>query len=56
LEGSEKLQKNDNRLIPVKVKIDAEYENGRTTNISTEEMETLSNSYVLGNKYNEQAI
>lgn len=56
LEGSEKLQKSDNRLISLKNKIDAEYEDGRTTNISTEEMEAYSITYVFGDKLNEQAI
>lgn len=56
LEGGDKLQKNDNRLIPLKDKIDVEYEDGRTTNISTEEMEAYSITYVFSNKLNEQAI
>ena len=56
LEGSEKLQKSDNRLVSLKNKIDAEYEDGRTTNISTEEMEAYSITYVFGDKLNEQAI
>lgn len=56
LKGIDKLQKNDKRLIPVKNKIDAEYENGRTTNISSEEMELLSNMYVFDNKYKKEAI
>lgn len=56
LTDTEKLKKNDKRLIPLKYKIDEEYEGGRTTNISTEEMEKLSNIYVFDNKLNEKAI
>ncbi|HAQ40373.1 MAG TPA: 2-isopropylmalate synthase [Clostridiales bacterium] len=56
LKGSDKIQKNDERLIPIKNKIDSEYENGRTANMKTEEMKILSNRYVFGNKYNEKAI
>ncbi len=56
LKGGNKIQKNDSRLIPLKNKIDAEYENGRTTNITSEEMEALSNMYVFNNKYKKEAI
>ncbi|WMJ78221.1 MULTISPECIES: 2-isopropylmalate synthase [unclassified Sedimentibacter] len=56
LEGSEKMQKNDPRLIPLKNKIDEEYERGRTTNISAKEMIVMSNVYVFDNKYNEKII
>lgn len=56
LKGSSRIQKNDNRLIPVKDKIDAEYENGRTANITAEEMEMFSNMYVFGDKYKKEAI
>ncbi len=56
LKGGNKIQKNDSRLIPLKNKIDAEYENGRTTNITSEEMGALSNMYVFSNKYKKEAI
>ncbi len=56
LEESEKMQKNDPRLIPLKNKIDEEYERGRTTNISAKEMIAMSNIYVFDNKYNEKII
>ena len=56
LKGGNKIQKNDSRLIPLKNKIDAEYENGRTTNITSEEMGALSNMYVFNNKYKKEAI
>lgn len=58
LKGDEKIHKNDDRLIPVKNKIDEEYDNGRTTNISSEEMESLSNIYIFNNHFNnkERAI
>jgi isopropylmalate/homocitrate/citramalate synthase len=56
LKENEKLQKNDERLIPIKNKIDMEYANGRTTNISTEEMKMFSDMYVFNNKYNVKAI
>ncbi len=49
LKGEEKIHKNDERLLPIKNKIDEEYDNGRTTNISSEEMENLSNVYIFGN-------
>lgn len=51
LKDDEKLHKDDTRLIPVKLKIDEEYENGRTTNISNEEMEQLSNLYIFNKNY-----
>lgn len=56
LKGNSKIQKNDSRLIPVKNKIDAEYENGRTSNITSEEMVMLSNMYVFNKKYKKEAI
>ena len=56
LKGNNKIQKNDSRLIPVKNKIDAEYENGRISNITSEEMEMLSNMYVFNKKYKKEAI
>jgi isopropylmalate/homocitrate/citramalate synthase len=56
LKGNDKLQKNDSRLIPIKDKIDIEYKNGRTTNITTEEMKMFSRVYVFENKYKEEAI
>lgn len=56
LKGNDKIQKNDERLIPIKNKIDSEYEKGRTANITTEEMKILSNMYVFGDKYKEKAI
>ncbi len=56
LNESEKLQKSDNRLIPIKDKIDLEYENGRTSNITTEEMKIFSNIYIFDNQFKEKAI
>ena len=58
LKGDEKIHKNDERLIPIKNKIDEEYDNGRTTNISSEEMESLSNIYIFNNHFSnkERAI
>lgn len=50
LKGDQKIGKNDKRLIPLKTKIDSEYENGRAKNITTEEMVELSKTYVFGNK------
>lgn len=44
--GEYKLTKNDRRLIPIKEWIDNEYKNGRTTNISIEEMVELSTIYL----------
>lgn len=54
--GNEKIHKGDNRLIPVKNKIDSEYDSGRTTNISSEEMEKLAKLYIFNNYQNERAI
>lgn len=56
LKGDAKIYKNDERLLNIKNKIDEEYEGGRTTNITTEEMESLSNKYILSFINNEQAI
>ena len=50
--GKDKLTKNDIRLIPIKKWIDREYESGRTTNISIEEMVKISNIY-LNEEYKE---
>ena len=52
LKGEEKIHKNDERLLPIKNKIDEEYDNGRTTNISSEEMENLSNVCIFNNNNN----
>jgi len=59
LKGEEKIHKNDERLVPIKNKIDEEYDNGRTTNISNEEMESLSNVCIFNNNnysHEERAI
>lgn len=56
LKGDDKINKNDPRLIAVKNKIDEEYESGRTTNISSEEMERMSNEYIFNFIDNIQAI
>ncbi len=56
LKGDDKIQKSDARLSNIKNKIDEEYENGRTTNISTEEMESLSNEYIFSFINNDKAI
>ena len=55
LKGDDKINKNDDRLAPVKNKIDEEYENGRIANITTDEMEKYANTYIFGCK-NEQAM
>jgi isopropylmalate/homocitrate/citramalate synthase len=47
LKDNNKIHKNDERLLSIKNKIDEEYENGRTTNISSEEMENMSNHYIF---------
>jgi len=52
LKGEEKIHKNDERLLPIKNKIDEEYDKGRTTNISSEEMENLSNICIFNNNNN----
>jgi isopropylmalate/homocitrate/citramalate synthase len=56
LKDNKKIHKNDERLLSIKNKIDEEYENGRTTNISSEEMAILSNEYIFSLVSNEQAI
>lgn len=58
LKENEKIHKNDERLIHMKKRIDYEYENGRTSNITNEELEKLSNLFVISNNYikNEEAI
>ena len=56
LKGDDKINKNDPRLIAVKNKIDEEYESGRTTNISSEEMERMSNEYIFNFIDNVEAI
>lgn len=56
LKGKNKIQKNDERLLSIKNKIDEEYEKGRTTNISSEEMECLSNDYIFSLINNEKAM
>ncbi|MFA9423990.1 MAG: 2-isopropylmalate synthase, partial [Sedimentibacter sp.] len=54
LKGDEKIQKNNEKLIPIKDKIDEEYDNGRTTNISSEEMENLSNFFIFKSDYHKE--
>lgn len=44
--GKDKITKYDQRLIPIKEWIDKEYENGRSTNITIEEMVEISNIYL----------
>lgn len=56
LKGDDKIQKNDERLISIHNKIDGEYESGRTSNISSEEMENLANTYIFNYIKNEQAM
>ncbi len=53
--GENKLTKYDERLIPIKKWIDKEYENGRTTNISIEEMVEICTTYLSDNGYREYA-
>ncbi len=45
-QGDDKLTKHDERLFPIKEWIDEEYENGRTTNITVQEMIEISNKYI----------
>ncbi len=47
LKGDNKINKNDERLISVKNIIDGEYDSGRTSNISNEEMENLAKGYIF---------
>lgn len=58
LKDDDKIQKNDERLISFKAIIDEEYNNGRTTNFTTREMQSLSNAYIFNNKctYENKAI
>ena len=56
LRENNKIHKNDERLLSIKNKIDEEYESGRTTNISSEEMEGLSNDYIFSPINNERAM
>ncbi|NLK63689.1 MAG: 2-isopropylmalate synthase [Tissierellia bacterium] len=56
LKGDDKINKNDERLISIKNKIDEEYNNGRTTNISNDEMESLSTKYIFSYINAEEAI
>lgn len=44
--GEDKVAKNDPRLVPIKEWIDKEYENGRTTNITIEEMVEIINLFL----------
>lgn len=50
----EKLTKNDERLVPMKHEIDRAYEDGRTTNITSEELGRLSEIYIFSGKYNKK--
>ncbi len=56
LKGDNKIHKNDVRLISVKNKIDEEYESGRITNISSEEMENLAKAYIFNFIEKDKAI
>lgn len=56
LKGDDKIHKNDTRLLAIKNKVDEEYENGRSTNISTDEMERLSHEYIFHFINNDKAI
>lgn len=56
LEDDQKLDKYDKRLIPFKQNIDTDYANGRTSNITTEEMVEMSNTFVFNKNVNEKAI
>lgn len=56
LKGDDKINKNDTRLLAIKNKIDEQYENGRSTNISTDEMERLSHEYIFHFINNDKAI
>ena len=56
LKGDDKINKNDTRLLAIKNKIDEQYENGRSTNISTDEMERLSHEYIFHFINNNKAI
>ena len=46
IQGDNKVTKDDERLIPIKKWIDKEYENGRTTNITVQEMVEIANIYL----------
>lgn len=53
LDDSQKIDKKDRRLLPIKKWIDDEYENGRTSNIRNDELKELTLKYVpniLGNE------
>jgi isopropylmalate/homocitrate/citramalate synthase len=56
LKGDDKINKNDERLISVKNKIDEEYNNGRTSNVSNDEMEVLAVKYIFTYLNAEEAI
>ena len=56
LKGDDKIGKHDARLLSIKNKIDGEYENGRTTNISTEEMESMANEYIFSFNHKENVL
>ncbi|MDI9475737.1 MAG: 2-isopropylmalate synthase [Natronincolaceae bacterium] len=45
-QGDDKLTKHDERLVPIKEWIDEEYEKGRTTNITVQEMVEISDKYI----------
>lgn len=48
MQGDDKLTKDDERLVPIKEWIDKEYENGRTTNITVQEMVEIANIHLNG--------
>ena len=47
LKSDNKINKNDERLVIIKNIIDEEYNRGRTSNISNDEMESLSTKYIF---------
>ncbi|KNF10014.1 putative (R)-citramalate synthase CimA [Gottschalkia purinilytica] len=59
LKGSNKLNKKDSRILPIKKWVDEQYENGRTTVIRNDELESITLKYItnlLEEKDDEQAV
>lgn len=46
LSGTEKINKDDKRIVPIKKWLDEEYESGRTSNIRNEELKELALKYI----------
>lgn len=54
LDEDEKICKSDSRILPIKKWIDAEYENGRTSNIRNDELKRLVVKYFSDASWNEE--